>query len=198
MVRTCGLILFFAWITCAQLLMAEDKNPYFPKMVFGKNVQVHSFVENWYSKHLRAMNEQSIYAQRGNKEIRVCRFTCLRSFDRPFCIRVESEKGMTTVITKILSGKGGYDPGELEETKKNNIDAKALNSLELLLSSIEFSKMKSVVEDEQLDGAQWIFESLVNGKYKIVDRTSPKKGSKLGRIAEWFFEHAEWRPKDLY
>ena len=98
----------------------------------------------------------------------------------------------------MLSGKGGYDPGRIEEEVQSDLKPATVAELEKLLAETKFNDLKSSVEDDGLDGSQWILEVVRGGEYKIVDRWSPKEGSAMRKIGDWFLATAKWDPKPLY
>lgn len=156
------------------------------------------FVVEWYSGHLEAMDEGALSPLAKDKSAVVYRFTCLRTFHRPFAIKVTKTKNRFELVRKVLSGKGGYDPGKLEESGKSELKPVAIAELEKLLVATKFKELKSTVEDGGLDGSQWILEVIRDGEYKIADRWSPDEGSAMRKIGEWFLEAAKWKPKELY
>lgn len=156
------------------------------------------FVLDWYSGHLKAMDEGALYPLMKDKNAVVYRFTCLRTFHHPFAIKVTKTKDGFELVRKVLSGKGGYDPGVIEESVKSELKPEAVEELESHLVAIKFRDLKSTVDDGGLDGSQWIVEVVRDGEYKVVDRWTPDEGSAMRRIGEWFLNAAEWKPEKLY
>lgn len=56
---------------------SKETNTYFPVSEHGGGAAISSFEEEWYSKHLRIMEESSIYSARGDKYQDIYRFTLL-------------------------------------------------------------------------------------------------------------------------
>jgi hypothetical protein len=64
----------------------------------------------WYSKHLRAMNQPSMWC--GNEPDTEYRFTWLRTFHHPVVVRVTNTGNVTRIEAVELNGAGGYSPGK--------------------------------------------------------------------------------------
>ncbi len=173
---------------------------YFPKLIFSEDKRLHDFFAMWYSANLAIMKEPALPKRAKNSKNVIYRFTCLRTFDRPFSINVTKTKDGFVLTRKVLSGKGGYDPGILEETAKHSLKDAAVEELEKLLTELKFSKMKpTIIEDlKGWDGSHWMLEVVKEGRYKIVDRWSPDEGEPMRRIGEWFLDKAKWTPKEHY
>ena len=78
---------------------------YFPDNIFDQNDGFNDFVDQWYSKNLKALREPSIYTQIDDKSKNVFRFTWLRTFDNPISIRLEiQEKGTAEREDMIPAG----------------------------------------------------------------------------------------------
>jgi hypothetical protein len=155
------------------------------------------FIVDWYSGHLKAMNEEALPRLAEDKNVVVYRFTCLPTFDHPFVIRITKMKDGFSLRRKVLSGAGGYDPGKIEESVESDLKGETISALEKLLLETKFDEL-STVDYGGLDGSQWILEVVKNGEYRIVDRWSPKQGSAMRKIGEWFLTTAKWQPKNIY
>ena len=96
----------------------DADQPYFPPagaQASGKPGEVSAFESEWFSRHLRAAAEPSLYT---SAEVRragtVLRFTWLRTSHRPVVVRVEGlDTDAPRLVAKQLSGRGGYDPGKI-------------------------------------------------------------------------------------
>ncbi len=152
----------------------------------------------WYSDHLKAMGEEALPPLAKDKDAVVYRFTCLRTFDHPFSIKISKTKDGFTLRRKVLSGKGGYEPGKLQKSVKSALKAETVAALDKLLTETKFNELKAKIEEGGLDGSLWFLEVVKNGEYRIVDRWSPDEGSVMRKIGEWFLSAAKWRPQDLY
>lgn len=185
-----GLLVICAPFAC---VAEEAKVPsFFPAETFS------DFVVEWYSGHLKAMDEGALSPLAKDKNAVVYRFTCLRTFHRPFAIRVTKTKEGFELVRKVLSGKGGYDHGKIEESAKAQLKPEAVEELQRLLVATKFRDLQTRVADAGLDGSRWIVEVVHKGEYHIVDRWTPDEGSAMRKIGEWFLDFANWKPKELY
>ena len=132
------------------------------------------------------MSEPSLWELSKDKTAHIYRFLWLRTFDHPISVRVEiCEDGSSTVVTKVLSGQGGYEPGHLKLVERRKLARKDIEHLLSRLGELEFWQLSSIEVDPNfihLDGARWILEGVRAGKYHVVDRWSPEtaKGRALG------------------
>jgi len=139
----------------------------------------------WYAKHLSAMKEPSLLAQRENTGIESYRFLWLRTFHNPISIRVENRNSGGKLWITRLSVKGGYDPGSVLAQKTIEITATQWEDITNTISSAGFWDMPSEDDNRSsADGAQWILEGLKQGRYHVVDRWSPKEESNNKRALE--------------
>lgn len=124
---------------------------YFPVEVPGSD---------WYSKHLAAMREPSLWdLSRQDFGAEVYRFLWLRSFHHPISVRLTVRKDGTGLLTsKETDGKGGYHPGKL------------IRNLTATLSKQQTDRFRDRAERlwklpanqpaaVGVDGAQWIVEA---------------------------------------
>lgn len=128
------------------------------------------FSINWYSKHLKALREPVLSDTLPTK---VFRFTWLRTFNNPIVIGIENYNDTVTLYWKVSDGAGGYEPGKIIENKSKTLTLKKWSGIVNKINAIDFWNLPST-ENEILgtDGAQWILEGKVLGKYHVVDRWS--------------------------
>ena len=132
-----------------------------------------SFEAGWFSRHLRAADEPSLYqASLAGKGVgKSYRFTWLRSFHAPIIVRIdETPTGGMRMTAKRLSGKGGYAPGHVEASISRRLTIEEATALRHLLASSTLTNEKPAGCDEGLDGAQWIVETNIDGDYRFVNR----------------------------
>lgn len=171
----------------------ELKQPYFPKDMFpeveidwiktnnGTKIKTKvktgtydEFVVNWYSKHLRTMKEPLLFNRKINKE--VYRFTWLRTFDKPISFRFEKRKNLYILYWKVLSGAGGYEPGEIEINRLKILSQKEWSTFTQFLEKANFWQMRLGRSSFGTDGSEWIMEGLNKTSYRVVTVCSPSKG----------------------
>ena len=153
--------------------------PYFPPYVFDPGDHMNQFIVDWYTEHLKALDEPSLLARKGNGH--AYRFLWLRTFHEPIVIRIMIlDDGSGTVEVKVADGKGGYEPGEIIVSEEKTL---APEDVERFLSAVKKAQFwnepaqEEIDEQEiRLDGAQWILEGVHQGEYHVVSRWSPDKG----------------------
>jgi hypothetical protein len=182
-----GLTLVFLQVATA---LAVGQSQYFPSGLL-ESADKHS-VSDWYSKHLVAMKEPSLFELSENHHAQQYRFLYLRTFDHPIVIRlVVNPDGTGTYITKELSGAGGYEPGRLILNRRTQQPAEYVRQVQLnYIEEIHFWALPTKVSPPDgkigLDGARWILEAIKDGKYHIVDRWSPN-------VDTWSADDARFR-----
>lgn len=126
--------------------------------------------EGWYEPHLIAMGEPSIYA--GVAQGAQVRFLWLRTFDKPVAVRVWETPQGYWLRAVVLSGKGGYEPGRIADVVERPLSEPEWNAVLEKLRAANFTALPSQEDSMGLDGAQWIIETNVFGRYHMVDRWS--------------------------
>ena len=147
------------------------KDTYFPK-----EIGINDFINNWYSRHLAAL-EEPVIPEQTDDYISIYRFTCLRSFHNPFSIRIEiNEQNESAILFfKMCDGAGGYDPGELIISEQKTFEPDEINSFIETIEKYDYWKMPFDEEDSGgCDGSEWIIELLKDGKYHAISRWSPE------------------------
>lgn len=136
-------------------------NEYFPKTY-----------DNWYSPHLRAMGESSMFSGGDSKMGSQFRFLYLSTFSKPISFRGFIKGGRFYIRVVRLTGKGGYDPGGIEISVNVEITEEEWLTLEeAVVRSFEVTQ----INDEQrdiiagLDGSQWVLEANIGGKYHFEE-----------------------------
>lgn len=160
---------------------APTQSQYFPKGTFAEQGDAEAFVVTWYSHALKSLEEPSLWElSRNDKHAVVYRFLWLRSFHHSVAIRINiASDGTAEVVTKVSSGAGGYDPGRLIENQTKKLSALRVKNLLEQVKSANFWKLPT--EDNNAprgdDGAEWILEGIQQGRYHVVERWTPSKGT---------------------
>jgi hypothetical protein len=155
--------------------------PYFPDLAFHQDKERNEFNVEWYTKHLRAMREPSLWKlSRSDRKATVYRFLWLHSFDHPVCVRLVKAGDRIVMHALVLDGLGGYEPGDVVINKQVILSIEQWNRLGHFLDKAEFWAMPTEDEDGGgSDGAQLIVEAVKDGQYHLVDRWSPESGPYL-------------------
>jgi hypothetical protein len=144
---------------------------YFPLELFS-NVKYESNSVKHYSKHLYSMQEPLLFNKVVDKE--TYRFTWLRTFDNPVCIRIEKALDEYKLYWKLTDGAGGYNPGNLVISEEKVIDRRIWEAFEKHIKKSQFWEMSTVDKSiDGLDGSQWILEGKDQLGYHVVSRWCP-------------------------
>jgi len=149
---------------------------YFPPGALSANEWHDQFTTDWYSKHLAAMDEHSLYMP-GYIAEECYRFLWLRSFHHPIAVCLWRSGDAHFVHVKQLSGAGGYEPGKLVINRTRFLTKGEWDEFIRLLEEASYWKLPT--EDSVIgnDGARWVLEGVRENRYHIVDRWGPKGGN---------------------
>jgi hypothetical protein len=126
------------------------------------------FTINWYSKHLIALDEPILTDSNSRQ---VFRFTWLRTFHNPIVVRIENSDYVVKLHWKVSDGAGGYEPGEIIENQSKKLTIADWSRFYDKVNRSDFWNMNTISKKFiGTDGAQWILEGNVDGKYHVVDR----------------------------
>lgn len=164
-----------------------------------------SFKVNWYSKHLKAMHEPSLYElSRQDPNAEVYRFLWLRTFHHPIAIRLVVRKnGSGWINARMTSGKAGYAPGGIRRSSVSWLPRAKTQSLLAAFESAGFWNLPTDPPADDrvvLDGAQWILEGVRGGEYHVIDRCSPEASDPSRAIGTLALKLARFRirPAEVY
>ncbi len=137
------------------------------------------FEVNWYSKYLIAAGELPLLSQlklpgRSN----AYRFIWLRSFHKPVIIHIlQAEDGSLVMTATRLSGESGSKPGVIERRVRRQLNTVEQRRFQAALAATKRLRLPAVTCRRGYDGANWIIEGVDKGRYRFVERWSPKCGS---------------------
>jgi len=159
------------------LCRVSSAQPYFPIQADKKSEGISEFESKWYSSHLSAMKEPSLFAQQNGRE--EYRFLWLRTFHKPIAIRVWADGDAAQMRVIRLNGAGGYDSGELESDTTLKLSSADWKRFRDCVAKAQFWQMPTKDPHEELgfDGSRWILEGRANGKYHVVDHWTPSGGA---------------------
>ncbi len=128
-----------------------------------------------YAKYLAALKEPSLWERsRQDPMAEVYRFLWLRSFANPITVRLIVTRDGGRLISKMTSGQGGFEPGHLVLNRESRLSKEATA---WFLAEVKHARFWDVPARDGspavLDGAEWIIEGVKQGRYHIVDRSSP-------------------------
>jgi hypothetical protein len=183
MARFCLLLFLPAVLTAQQ---------YFP------TGSLDSFSVDWYSKHLKAMHEPSLYEfSRADPNAEVYRFLWLRSFHNQIAIRlVVGKNGSGWINARMITLGRHYEPGSIRRYSVSWLTRAKTQSLLAAFESAGFWSLPTEPPANGrigLDGAQWIFEGVRGGQYHLIDRWSPEAGDPVRAVGTLALKLARFR-----
>lgn len=137
---------------------------------------------------LRAMQEPSLLNLQG---IDAYRFTWLRTFHQPVCIRIQRHTdGIPTLTAKITTGNSTARPGilrydisqwvklgELYYHSEHQLQDAEFETLADAFKAMDFWNLPTMEHRLVLDGATWLLEGITQGNYHLATRWSPEMGA---------------------
>lgn len=147
------------------------------KMTYFPTDAVSEGRAEWYSKHLAAMKEESLYVS-DNNAVESYRFVWLRSFHHPVAVRIWKTETDHFITLKETSGAGGYEPGQLVLDQTRKLERGEWDAFVHRLDDMCYWNLPTNDPDfGGPDGAQWILEGVRGDRYHMVDRYTPQTGS---------------------
>jgi hypothetical protein len=164
--------------------------------------EIVSDLENrWYSSHLSAAKEPSLYVALTRRKGTISsqlRFTWLRSFHPPVVVRIDrTGTNSPVLVAKQLSGAGGYAPGTISKSLERPLSATEANRLHAILMRTDISHAAPKECDRGIDGAQWLIEVMDSSGCHFVDRWSPDRGA-VRELGLFLLGLTGWTFKDIY
>lgn len=145
---------------------------------------VDTFLNAWYSKMLFALKEPILKDYKGGKEI--YRFTWLRTFNHPVSIRLEKQDDVIKLFSKVTNGAGGYEPGKIVFDTTIDLSQKQVDITNSKLNYVKFWSLPTELTDRNgNDGSEWIIEVYKDGRYHMVVRWTPEKGTAFRAVGEY-------------
>ena len=186
-----------AAFTVATTLIAGCSSPpppehFEPGVFLPERPDVDDMMRTAFSNNLVAMNEPVIAPTTHDS----VRFLYLRSFHHPIAVRVERRLAHVRLTAVELDGAGGYDPGVPTRRVTRNVSDEEWNDLLSLLDNASFWELPTSHERATLDGARWILEASVDGRYHVVQRNSPDETEMRGfrGACLWLLDTAAFTP----
>lgn len=184
-------------LVCTLMVIGAADPKYFPMGTLGTTAQQHQFSADWYSKHLRILQEDSLWRlSQEQPTSETYRFLWLRTFHHPLCIRVSlHQDGTGVLVAKETNGQGGYEPGQVIRNTTRALSKEQGRRFLDRVHRVAF-KRQSADNNEStihLDGAQWIVEESKRGHYRVVDVWSPPPSHPVRLLAmTLMIEMAQW------
>jgi hypothetical protein len=193
-------------LTAALFAAFAFAQEYFPPGSLAATTEKHEFFASWFSKHLKALGEPSVWHLSLQKPpVEVYRFLYLRSFDHPIAVRLSiAADGTGSLTSKEMDGQGGYEPGATIRNRTVKLSGKRVELFREKVEELGFWKLSTWPDPNDrigVDGARWIVEAAKDGRYHIVDRWSPERGDPIlviGRMLMIDLAGFKLRRRDVY
>lgn len=146
----------------------------------GGSLPVISEVErDWYPRQWEAAREPSFYrlSKEGVPPEFAFRFSYIPTFTPSIYVRIHKVGDRYRMIAKMMSGAGGYDPGEISQSKEIRLTPNQAFEFERRLANGKFFDQGAAPCDGGFDGSEWIFESVDKNGYKFLKRWTPQSGA---------------------
>jgi hypothetical protein len=134
---------------------------------FPSTAGVDDFKTDWFCSQLAAAGEGLLPGEHSY------RFTYIPSFHATRIVVVTETEGQWTVVGKVLSGRGGYEPGTLARTTKRALTAAEARLLENRLANAGMWEPTDKNPETGVDGAEWVLEGRRTSRYAFHDVWSP-------------------------
>jgi hypothetical protein len=146
---------------------------YFPVGVFGRNPEISTYKEKWYSSFLIAMQEPSLLRGGSDNIVATYRFLLILSA-RAMCFQLTVyPDGAGILITKgvvLYPDK----PNRLRIEHPVSVSGEQVRDFTTLLQRADFWSSEAEGTNEwnryRMEGAELILESFINRDYHVVDR----------------------------
>lgn len=162
-------------ITSIDTFEPDSSTLYFPSATtdtsWNENGKINKFTNNWYSKHLRSMNEPVLYSL--NDSLETYRFTYLGTWARPYTIRITLDDSLVVITKKITAGQGGYGVGKMGLNVSKRLELSDWETTMSKINKLGFWTMPTHGGAHGNDGSRWILEGYRNGNYHVVTRWTP-------------------------
>jgi hypothetical protein len=165
--------------------MTRVEPAYFPDLTFGDEPDRDDFMQQWFGKHLRSMQEARVFSQIESDTIRLL---TLPTFHEPTLIRIQRNEERTTVNVKRTNGRGGYGPGVVTLDESSKHERGLFEAGSNLLTDMGFWDLPTLDDAIVLDGTRYVIESRIDGAYHVLERASPKNPER--RLLKWLYSLA--------
>lgn len=122
----------------------------------------------WYAESLKLMKEPALWPAKPATQ--VYRFLILPTWGHPIAMRAIATDSSYKLISRRLSGQGGYDAGKLDEQREITLSREDSAELQKRIDAMKFFVMPTEDDTSGNDGEQWILEGVANGKYHVIHR----------------------------
>ena len=135
------------------------------------------FLTRAFASGLEEMQEPKIY----NSSTEAIRFIWHRSFHLPVCVRLYKVAEKEWCLCSKMINMTGDDKFFFEENRDVSVSPRFAADCIAILDGVGFW---SAAADEGggIDGAFWVFEAQIQGKYHVLQRHSPESGTPFYKL----------------
>jgi hypothetical protein len=155
-----------------------DRPPssYFANQTLDPNEDSSRFQNEWYSKHLAAMNEP-VFSKVAYKdrEAAVYRWLWLPSFKHPICVRITRKRDRAELRLIVLDGLGGYEPGQAAIERTIVLSPDQWAGIAQRIEQVGLWRMPTYEVRNYVvtDSTRLIWEGAGSGNGRVVVRETP-------------------------
>ena len=166
----CPLMLLFTLSNCSiRQSDCESTKFYFPfSTASNPDIGLDTFVNTWYSSHLKSMGEPNLICE---SDCDVIRILYLSPFATSEIYRINKCQEEVMGYYKGTNEERGLEAGELVHEFQKKLSEQDWSNI-----SSQFTKLKSTrISNETsagTDGSEWVIERRVDSKYEYIDRWS--------------------------
>ena len=166
--------------------MSRVEPTYFPPSTFSNDMHVDDFMQQWFGKHLRSMDEPRLCSERDADTLRLL---TLPTFHEPRLVRIERHVDAIQIVAKQTNGRGGYGPGRLTTDKMIESTVGTFDEAISALKSMNFWDLPSMDDAAVKDGTKFVIEATVCSVYNVLVRSSLNK--RESELLNWINSHAK-------
>ena len=184
-------------ILLSEINVRDIHDYYFPTNSF----KFDQFTQSWYGGFLDVLDNVNLVNITGKNAIR---FLCLRTFHKPFSIKIIWGKDDYPLLEFNLSnGSGGYSFGNIIKNTKKNVNSESINELLKMLDNNNFYNQPTIGSMPEgiisFDGSNWIIEVNINGNYHVLERGTGTIGRNVANeIGNYLIELSGEEIEDMY
>jgi hypothetical protein len=145
-------------------------------------------LDGWHLRDIEAMREPRLGVFVDSADTEIIRFLWLRSFDSAIAVRAIRRGSSYSLISAKLAERSDLCPGKLVRTDSVRLSERRWNSLLRALRDPTFEPAPLSKNVVLADGAGWIVESVLDGRYHVVDVTSPERKGRGSKVRHFGLE----------
>ena len=166
--------------------MTRVEPSYFPPLTFGDEMERDDFIQQWFGKHLRSMDEPCLHLEQTCDAVRLL---TLPTFHAPRLVRINRDATATRITAKQTDCRGGYGPGRLTVDRTIDAPPNMFDDAISMLNAIGWRKLPTLDDALVLDGTRYVIETTIADEYHVIERASPDRRER--ELLNWINSHAQ-------